>query len=67
MFVQNKHINNYGTGHAELYCTPLAKTNMMRNPLRFAGVIFWNKYAVLSDCNCALNGFKSHTKQCLLQ
>jgi hypothetical protein len=47
MFVQYKNIHNYGTRHAELYCTPLAKTNLMRNSLRCAGVIFWNKYAVL--------------------
>ena len=67
MFVQYKNIHNYGTRHAELYCTPLAKTNLMRNSLRCAGVIFWNKYAVLSDCNCTLNGFKSCIRQCLLQ
>ena len=38
MFVQYKNIHNYGTRHAELYCTPLAKTNLMRNSLRCAGV-----------------------------
>ena len=67
MFVQNLNIHNYGTRHAELYCTPLAKTNLMRNSFRCAGAIFWNKYAVLSDCHCALNGFKSRIKQCLSQ
>ena len=51
MFVQNINIHNYGTRHAELYCTPLAKTNLMRNSLRYAGVIFGNKYAALCVCN----------------
>ena len=40
-FVQNlKYIHNYGTRRAELHCTPIAKTNLMRNSLRCAGVIF---------------------------
>ena len=44
MFVQNKNIHNYGTRRAELCCTPIAKTNLMRNSLRCAGVSVWNKY-----------------------
>jgi len=48
-FVQNKNIHNNGTRHIELYCSPIAKTNLMRNSLRCAGVIISNKYTVLSD------------------
>ena len=57
-FVQNKNIHNYGTRHAELYCNPLTRINLMRNSLRCTGVIFWNTCVVLSHCNCTLNGFK---------
>ena len=38
MFAQDKAFHNYGTRHAELYCTPIAKTNLMRNSVRCAGV-----------------------------
>ena len=31
LFVQNKRIHIYGTRHAELYSTALAKTNLMGN------------------------------------
>ena len=67
MFMQNKNIHNYGTRHAESYCTLIAKTNLMKNSLRCAGVAIWNKYMLLIDCNCTLNCFKSRIKQCLLQ
>ena len=65
MFAQNKNFHNYGTRHAELYCTPIAKTNLMRNSLRCAGVSIWNKYTVLTDCNCTLSCFKTRIKHCL--
>ena len=39
IFVQNKNIHNYGTRLAQLYCTHIDKTNVIRNSLRCAGVI----------------------------
>ena len=66
MFTQNKYFHNYETRHAELYSTPLAKTNLMRNSLRCTGVAIWNKYIVLIDCNCTLSCFKTRIKHCLL-
>jgi len=35
MFVQNTNIHNYGTRHIELYCTPIDKTNLIRDSLKF--------------------------------
>ena len=55
----------YKTRHPELYCSPIVNTILMRNSLRCAGVIIWNKYIVLSDYNCTLYGFKSGMKQFL--
>ena len=42
MFAQNKNFHNYETRPAEVHCTPIAKTNLMRNSLRGAGVAIWN-------------------------
>ena len=66
MFRLNRTVHNYGTRQKDLYNIPSFRLDIVKNSIRYRGVIVWNQIMSHNDnfpLNCSIHSFKFHLRR----
>ena len=66
MFAVNRATHDYGTRQKDHYKVPKVKLEVVKNSVRYRGVIIWNMILQYIDIATSLQSFKFHLRQGIL-
>ena len=67
MFAVNSATHDYGTRQKDHYKVPKVKLEVVKNSVRYRGVIIWNMILQNIDIATSLQSFKFHLRQGILR
>ena len=68
MFRLNRTVHNYGTRQKDLYDILSYRLDIVKNSIRYRGVIVWNQIMSRNDnlpLNCSIHSFQFHLRWCI--